>query len=84
MRPRRLSGASGRPLNFTVRRLALMALLSSLTLGLVAALVMTGASHLTKATIVNGRIVARDGHLTSMDEQRILRDGAAWAKRLVA
>lgn len=49
-----------------------------------AALVMTGASHLTKATIVNGKVVARDGHLVSMDEQRILRDGVAWAKRLVA
>jgi 8-oxoguanine deaminase len=49
-----------------------------------AALVMTGASHVTKATVVNGKVVARDGHLTLTDEQRILRDGAAWAKLLVA
>ena len=48
-----------------------------------AALVMTGASHLTKATVVNGKLVARDGHLVSMDEQRILREGAEWAKRLI-
>jgi cytosine/adenosine deaminase-related metal-dependent hydrolase len=49
-----------------------------------AALVMTGASHLTKATVVNGRVVARDGHLTLTDEQKILHDAALWAKRLVA
>lgn len=49
-----------------------------------AALVMTGASHLTRATIVNGRVVARDGHLVGIDEERIIRDGKAWAKRLVA
>mgnify|MGYP000987493133 CR=1 FL=1 len=43
-----------------------------------AALVMLGASHHTKATIVNGRVVARDGHLVSMDEQSIrsAADGA--------
>jgi 8-oxoguanine deaminase len=48
-----------------------------------AALVMTGASHLTKATIVDGIVVASDGHLTLTDEQRIIRDAASWAKRLV-
>jgi cytosine/adenosine deaminase-related metal-dependent hydrolase len=49
-----------------------------------AALVMTGASHMTKATVVNGRVVARDGHLVGVDEDRIIRDAAGWAKRLVA
>jgi cytosine/adenosine deaminase-related metal-dependent hydrolase len=50
----------------------------------VAALIMTGASHLTKATVVNGRVVARDGHLVTVDEDRILREATSWAKRLVS
>jgi len=41
VRPRRQAGLVARPLNFTVRRLVSLALLSSLTLGLVAALVLT-------------------------------------------
>jgi cytosine/adenosine deaminase-related metal-dependent hydrolase len=49
-----------------------------------AALVMTGASHLTKATVVNGRVVARDGHLVTVDEDRIIREATSWARRLVA
>ncbi len=49
-----------------------------------AQLVLMGASHATKATIVNGRVVARDGRLTTVDETRIVREANAWAKRLVA
>ena len=48
-----------------------------------ASLVLMGASHHTKATIVNGRIVARDGRLVTMDEDAIVRDATAWARRLV-
>jgi cytosine/adenosine deaminase-related metal-dependent hydrolase len=49
-----------------------------------AQLVLMGASHVTKAIIVNGRVVARDGRLTTVDETRIVREANAWAKRLVA
>ncbi len=49
-----------------------------------ACLVVTGASHMTKATIVNGRVVARDGHLVTMDENRIVSDATRWARKLVA
>ena len=49
-----------------------------------AQLVLMGASHHTKATIVNGRIVARDGRLTTIDEDNVVREANAWAKRLVA
>lgn len=49
-----------------------------------AALVMLGATHHTKATVVNGRVVARDGHLVSMDEQTIVQQASDWARRLTA
>ena len=37
----------------------------------VASLVFCGASHRTKYTIVNGKIVVEDGHLVTMDEKEI-------------
>jgi 8-oxoguanine deaminase len=47
-----------------------------------AALLFMGASHLTKATIVNGRVVARDGRLLTVDQERVTRDANSWARRL--
>jgi cytosine/adenosine deaminase-related metal-dependent hydrolase len=48
-----------------------------------AALLFMGASHFTKATIVNGRKVACDGRLLTVDQEQVTRDANAWARRLV-
>lgn len=49
----------------------------------VAALLFMGTSHRTRATIVNGRIVARDGRLALVDQDEIAREANSWARRLV-
>jgi cytosine/adenosine deaminase-related metal-dependent hydrolase len=48
-----------------------------------AALLFMGACHYTRATIVNGRVVARDGRLLTMDQEEATRTANAWAHRLV-
>jgi len=48
-----------------------------------AALLFMGASHFTKATIVNGRVVARDGRLLTVDQDRVTQEANRWARRLV-
>ncbi|MGE0518474.1 MAG: amidohydrolase family protein [Candidatus Binatia bacterium] len=48
----------------------------------VAALLFTGSSHFTRATIVNGRVVARDGRLLCFDQERAVREANAWARRM--
>ncbi len=49
----------------------------------VAALLYCGASHYTRATVVNGRVVARDGRLTLVDGDAIAREADAWARRAI-
>jgi len=49
-----------------------------------AALIFAGISHQTEYTIVNGRVVVRNGLLTGMDEERITVEGNAVASRLLA
>ncbi len=44
---------------------------------------LTGHSGYTKATIVNGEVVARDGRLTRVDQDEIADEMNAWARRLV-
>ena len=50
----------------------------------VAALVFMGACHYTKATIVNGRIVARAGRLLTIDQEEATRTANEWARELTA
>lgn len=47
----------------------------------VAALLFTGSSHFTRATIVNGRVVARNGRLLTIDQERAVREANDWARR---
>jgi 8-oxoguanine deaminase len=49
-----------------------------------AALLFQGISHQTKATIVNGKVVARDGVLLGFDQEEATRRANDWARRLVA
>lgn len=49
----------------------------------VAALLLQGSSHVTKATVVNGKVVVRDGRLTTFDQEEATRDANDWARRLV-
>ena len=49
-----------------------------------AALIFAGYSHGTTHTIVNGKVVVRDGQLTGIDEETLFRDGNAAAQRLLA
>ncbi len=44
---------------------------------------LTAHSGYTKATIVNGEVVARDGRLTRVDEDEVADEMNAWARRLV-
>jgi len=48
-----------------------------------AALLFQGISHVTKATIVNGRVIARDGRLLTIDQEEAAHTANAWARRLV-
>ncbi len=48
-----------------------------------AALLFAGISHQTAYTIVNGRIVVRDGTLTGFDEQEIINKANAISARLL-
>ena len=50
----------------------------------VAALLYMGACHYTKATIVNGRIVAREGRLLAIDQEEETRKANEWARKLTA
>jgi len=47
-----------------------------------AALVFMGSCQYTKATIVDGRIVAEQGRLTTVDHERVNHEARAWASRL--
>jgi 8-oxoguanine deaminase len=49
-----------------------------------AALLFMGSCHYTKATIVNGRVVAREGRLLTVDQDRAAREATDWARRLTA
>ena len=44
---------------------------------------LTASCGYTKATIVNGRIVARDGRLLNVDQDEVARNANDWARRLV-
>lgn len=48
----------------------------------VAALLFCGISHKTAYTIVNGRIVVREGHLTTASERKIMEKANDCSKRL--
>jgi 8-oxoguanine deaminase len=48
-----------------------------------AALLFMGACHFTKVTVVNGRVVARDGRILTFDQERATREANTWARRLV-
>ncbi len=48
-----------------------------------AAIVFAGASHRVRTSIVNGRILVRDGRLVTADEDEIARRGRALALRLL-
>jgi 8-oxoguanine deaminase len=50
----------------------------------VAALLFQGSCHFTKATIINGQVVARDGHLVTADQEAISRDANRRAHDLTA
>jgi 8-oxoguanine deaminase len=50
----------------------------------VAALLFQGSCHFTKATIVNGQVVARDGRLVTADQEAITRDANRRAHDLTA
>jgi 8-oxoguanine deaminase len=50
----------------------------------VAALLFQGSCHFTKATIVNGQIVAEDGRLVTADQEAISRDANRRAHDLTA
>ena len=49
-----------------------------------AALLYCGASHYTKATLVNGQLVVRDGDLMTVDEPELVTQAKEWAARLVS
>jgi cytosine/adenosine deaminase-related metal-dependent hydrolase len=49
-----------------------------------ASLVLCGASHVVALTIVNGRVVVKDGRLLSVDEAEIVRNANKAALRLVS
>ena len=44
---------------------------------------LTGSCAYTKATIVNGRLVARDGRLLTVDQDEVARNCNAEARKLV-
>ena len=44
---------------------------------------LTASCGYTKATIVNGRIVVRDGRLLTVDQDEVARNANEWARRLV-
>ena len=44
---------------------------------------LTAHSGYTKATIVNGEVVARDGRRTRVDEDEVSDEMNAWPRRLV-
>jgi cytosine/adenosine deaminase-related metal-dependent hydrolase len=48
-----------------------------------AALLFQGISHQTKATIVNGKVVAREGRILGFDQDEATRNANDWARRLV-
>ena len=48
----------------------------------VASLLFCGTGHQTAYTIVNGKIVVREGRLTGIDEDEIIKKGSACARRL--
>jgi 8-oxoguanine deaminase len=47
-----------------------------------ATLIYCGDCHLVKTTIVNGRVVVRDGHLVGMDEELIVRQANRLSRRM--
>ena len=49
-----------------------------------AALLYCGASHYTKATLVDGRLVVRDGELVTVDEPELVARAKDWAARLMS
>jgi len=48
-----------------------------------ASLVLCGASHEVDLTIVNGRVVVREGRLLTVDEDEVVRNANAAAKRMM-
>lgn len=48
-----------------------------------AALLYCGASHYTRATLVNGELVVRDGQLTTVSEPELVAQARDWANRLI-
>ena len=44
---------------------------------------LTASCGYTKATIVNGRIIVRDGRLLTVDQDEVARNANEWARRLV-
>jgi cytosine/adenosine deaminase-related metal-dependent hydrolase len=50
----------------------------------ITALVTCGSSETVDTTIVNGRVVVRDGNLLSIEEGEIARMGNAAAQELIA
>jgi cytosine/adenosine deaminase-related metal-dependent hydrolase len=49
-----------------------------------ASIVLCGASHVVSFTIVNGKVVVRDGRLATVDEAEIVRHANAAARRVMA
>ena len=50
----------------------------------IASLVICGGSHTVKFSIVNGKVVVRDGSLTLIDEAEVVRKANRAAKRMVS
>ena len=49
-----------------------------------AALLFMGASHFTRATVVNGQVVARSGQLLRIDQEQATRAANRWARQLAS
>ena len=48
-----------------------------------AAVIFSGINHQTYMTIVNGKIVVRDGHLVNVDENEIIRQGNKMSSKIL-